>query len=61
MSADNAKFDHSSGRFITCRDAKIYVEEKGTPGLPVLVLLHGGFGNMEDFNPIVPALGLNSG
>ena len=49
-------FDHASGRYISCGDAKIYIEEKGTPDLPVLLMLHGGFGNMEDFNTITPAL-----
>ncbi len=50
------KFDHESGRYIYCGDAEIYVEEKGNPELPVLLMLHGGFGNIEDFNTIVPAL-----
>jgi len=50
-------FDHTSGCFISCGDARIYVEEKGNPELPVLILLHGGFGNVEDFNTIAPVLG----
>ena len=49
-------FEHVSGRYISCGNAKIYVEEKGNPELPVLIMLHGGFGNMEDFNTIVPIL-----
>lgn len=53
---DETTFDHVSGRYISCGDAKLYVEEKGTPDLPVLLMLHGGFGNMEDFNAITPAL-----
>ncbi len=50
------RFEHVSGRYISCGNTKIYVEEKGNPDLPVLIMLHGGFGNMEDFNTIVPAL-----
>lgn len=50
-------FDHTTGHFISCGDAKIYVEEKGNPELPVLLMLHGGFGSVEDFNAIAPALG----
>lgn len=55
MTAGNT-FDHGSGRCISCGDAEIYVEEKGNPDLPVLLMLHGGFGSIEDFNTIVPAL-----
>lgn len=49
-------FDHVSGRYISFGDAKIYVEEKGSPDLPVLLMLHGGFGNIEDFKTIASAL-----
>ncbi len=49
-------FDHTSGRCIPCGDAQIYVEQKGIDGQPVLILLHGGFGSIEDFNNIAPAL-----
>lgn len=49
-------FNHAAGRHIACGDAAIYVDKKGNPDLPVLILLHGGFGTMEDFNAIVPAL-----
>ncbi len=55
MTTENT-FDHMSGRYISCDDAQIYVEEKGNPELPILIMLHGGFGNMEDFNTIAPAL-----
>jgi pimeloyl-ACP methyl ester carboxylesterase len=50
------KFDHVSGRCISCGDAKIYIEEKGRPDSPILLMLHGGLGNIEDFNTIAPAL-----
>jgi pimeloyl-ACP methyl ester carboxylesterase len=49
-------FDHSTGHLVSCGDAKIYVEETGDPGSPVLIMLHGGFGSMEDFHKITPAL-----
>jgi len=49
-------FDHASGRFIASGDARIYVEERGDPKATVLVLLHGGFGSVEDFNSVGPAL-----
>lgn len=49
-------FDHSGGRHVTSGDARLYVEERGAPDLPPLLLLHGGFGNIEDFNGIAPAL-----
>lgn len=51
------RFTHESGRVIPCGEASIYVEETGHPDGPALILLHGGFGTMEDFNPILPALG----
>ncbi len=51
------RFAHESGRRIPCGDAEIYIEETGNPQGPPLILLHGGFGTLEDFNPILPALG----
>jgi len=36
---------------------KIYYKEVGNPDKPVLVFLHGGLGNIEDFNSVVPLLG----
>lgn len=50
------RFDHRSGFFVASGDARIYVEEKGDPAAPALLLLHGGLGQMEDFNTITPAL-----
>lgn len=51
------QFNHASGSYITTGDgAKIYYEETGEAGKPVLLLLHGGFGNMEDFNTLLPGL-----
>jgi pimeloyl-ACP methyl ester carboxylesterase len=49
-------FDHTTGHLVACGDAQIYVEEIGGSEVPVLLTLHGGFGNIEDFNKIAPAL-----
>ncbi len=62
MNAENTgtaktTFDHGTGRLIPSGDAEIYVEEAGNPGGRALLLLHGGFGSLEDFNGIAPALG----
>ncbi len=46
------KFDHLDGRMIPCADAALYVEEAGRADGPALFLLHGGFGTVEDFNPL---------
>ena len=50
-------FNHQSGEYFETTDAaKIYYEITGNPDGLVLVLLHGGFGNMEDFNGLLPVL-----
>ncbi len=49
-------FDHTAGRLVTSGDAEIYVEEIGNADGPVLLMLHGGFGTIEDFNAITPTL-----
>ncbi|MDZ7618476.1 MAG: alpha/beta hydrolase [Patescibacteria group bacterium] len=49
-------FTHTAGRFVASGDAEIYVEVIGKPDGPVLIMLHGGFGTIEDFNAITPAL-----
>jgi pimeloyl-ACP methyl ester carboxylesterase len=49
-------FDHRSGKHVEVDDARIYYEIVGDEGKPYLLLLHGGMGNLEDFNPIVGAL-----
>lgn len=46
-------FDHISGKYHEVDDAKIYFEITGNPGGPVLLFLHGGFGNLEDFNTTI--------
>lgn len=50
-----ARFTHQHGVHIDIDGARIYVEVTGNPGKPPLLLLHGGFGNIEDFNSLLPA------
>ncbi|MBB6461869.1 alpha/beta fold hydrolase [Flammeovirga kamogawensis] len=50
------KFTHQSDTFIEIDSAKIYFEEIGNPQKQPLLFLHGGFGNIEDFNGIIPLL-----
>jgi len=49
-------FDHNSGEYLELDGARIYYEVTGNNDDPVLLLLHGGFGNIEYFNPIIPHL-----
>ncbi|MBA4185932.1 MAG: alpha/beta hydrolase [Acidobacteria bacterium] len=49
-------FDHNSGKNIEIDGAKIYYEAVSSENSPVLLVLHGGFGNLEDFNTILPDL-----
>jgi pimeloyl-ACP methyl ester carboxylesterase len=50
-------FNHSAGRsFTTAGGAQVYFEESGDPAGEPMLLLHGGFGNLEEFNPVVVEL-----
>jgi len=49
-------FDHQHGDYFENDGARIYFEVRGDQDAPSLLLLHGGFGSLEDFNPIFPAL-----
>ena len=48
------KYGSNSGKQLTIKDTKIYYEEYGS-GLPLL-LLHGGFGSIHDFEQVIPGL-----
>jgi len=50
------RFDHRHGRHVDVAGARIYVQSLGADDAPALVLLHGGFGHMGDFNGLLPAL-----
>jgi len=47
-------YGSNSGKYITISDTKIYYEEYGS-GAPLL-LLHGGFGSIHDFQQVIPEL-----
>ena len=49
-------FDHDSGEYLDIDGARIYYEVTGDVNTPVLLVLHGGFGNLETFNTILPDL-----
>lgn len=50
------EFKHKSETTVNIGSAKIYYEEIGNPLKQPLIFLHGGFGNIEDFNGIIPLL-----
>jgi pimeloyl-ACP methyl ester carboxylesterase len=49
-------FDHNSGEQLEIGGARIYYEVTGNGNGPALLVLHGGFGNLEIFNAILPDL-----
>ncbi len=49
-------FTHTTGQYLERNGVKIYFEVTGNNKGPVLLLLHGGYGNIEDFNELLPAL-----
>ena len=46
------KFNHKDGQYLNIGNEQIYYELIGDKSKPILVMLHGGFGNIEDLNPI---------
>jgi pimeloyl-ACP methyl ester carboxylesterase len=50
------KLNHIQGEFIENNTAQIYFEETGNQNKIPLLLTHGAFGNLEDFNLIVSKL-----
>lgn len=50
------KFNHSSGKYLDIDGAKIYYETAGDADKPALLVLHGGFGNLENFNSVLSGL-----
>lgn len=51
-----SRFTHSSGQNLQIGDASLYFEVTGNPTGTPMVLLHGGLGNLADFNPILDKL-----
>ena len=51
--AQTNEFNHKTGEYLEVDGASIYYEEIENVGKPTLLVLHGGFGNIEDFNPIL--------
>jgi pimeloyl-ACP methyl ester carboxylesterase len=49
-------FNHRRGDTISIEGAALYYEIVGAPTNAPLLLLHGGLGNLEDFNSLVPHL-----
>lgn len=54
--AQTVEFNHKAGRYLEVDSANIYYEEIENAGKPTLLFLHGGFGNIEDFNSLLPML-----
>jgi len=48
------RFNHNSGEYLGVGDAKIYYEITGKMTGEPMLFLHGGLGNMEEFNDILP-------
>jgi pimeloyl-ACP methyl ester carboxylesterase len=48
------EFNHKAGNYLEVAGANIYYEEIENIGKPPLLFLHGGMGNIADYNPIVP-------
>ena len=49
-------FDHNSGKHLDIDGARVYYEVRGNKDSPALLVLHGGFGKLTDFNSILPGL-----
>jgi len=47
-------FNHADGQHLDVEGASIYFELRGNRNGKPLVLLHGGFGDMETFNALLP-------
>jgi pimeloyl-ACP methyl ester carboxylesterase len=50
------QLDHFSGEHLDIEEAQIYFETTGDKNNPTLLVLHGGFGTMEDFNGVISGL-----
>jgi pimeloyl-ACP methyl ester carboxylesterase len=57
LSFAQVPYGSNNGNYVTIKGAKVYYEEygKGTP----LILLHGGFGSISNFNQVIGPLSKN--
>lgn len=53
LNAQTVEFNHKTGKYVEVDGANIYYEEIENKGKPTMLFLHGGFGNMEDFNSML--------
>lgn len=51
-----ASFNHLSGQYLQVEQSRIYYEVAGDRSKKPLLLLHGGLGNMTDFNTVMSQL-----
>ena len=51
--AQTVEFNHKTGKYLEVDGANIYYEEIANEEKPTVLFLHGGFGNIEDFNSIL--------
>jgi pimeloyl-ACP methyl ester carboxylesterase len=49
-------FNHQFGEYLETDGARIYYEDSGRKDRPALLFLHGGLGNIAEFNAILPEL-----
>lgn len=50
-------FNHQDGEYVEVDGARLYVEQRGNLAGPALIFVPGGFGEIEVFNQLTPALG----
>jgi len=50
-----AEFNHGTGKHFEIAEASIYYEVIENVDKPTLLFLHGGMGNIADFNPVIPS------
>lgn len=54
LGSGQINYGSNNGKYITIKGTKVYYEEYGK-GIPLL-LLHGGFGSIHDFQKVIPEL-----
>jgi pimeloyl-ACP methyl ester carboxylesterase len=52
--AQTVEFNHKTEKYLEVDGANIYYEEIENAGKLTLLFLHGGFGNIENFNVMLP-------